>query len=655
MVDATKVSSIKIDTGYDGVKEYPFFTRESKNGQALPDARCAIVLGKNGSGKSTIARSMSLETRGTEFFDVDGKSLGRNCSNVHVFNEMYVIENFRIYDSSHLEPVILLGENATIINEIDVLKKEISEIEKNISQTARGAVNQVWSKYDFASWDGFLSHLCKMFVDACLENELDIGSSEESGYMHLGETLLEKAFRSSDIDDVYFNRWLSLEFSQGGNRSKYVDDSELILSEGDLVNLENEIEDIYNEICFAASKKVNGQGDSHERVAGDIRLFSLRRNYVKSIMRVLRVKDYSLYTDLSKSRVFIPGVDRMRQEKELRLSKSETLKNMEKRLERKRHEDSTALVVKNMNQWLRVIFGEDVLQIEADGEYGYRVKKRGREVLPNRLSLGEQNILALCYFFVDISDGERTLNIAHKNQIIILDDPLSSFDYDNKYGVIQILDYVSEIVAGNSSKAKIVIMTHDPAAALEISKSIIYRINGSVVKCCEIIESQGECIREVNFGNIDEYRNILKKMFDIAVRNGGDIELLSPNEVRRVWEAFLRFELGESKISGRSALDRVACFYDNQSAEYEFLKSFISYVYINQDSHSSDQMLFGNFELMPILGRHDFEKHIRQIILFMRLVAPHHIPSRLTDKLREIVDYRDSLEALYRVEVLGQS
>lgn len=459
MVDATKVSSIKIDTGYDGVKEYPFFTRESKNGQALPDARCAIVLGKNGSGKSTIARSMSLETRGTEFFDVDGKSLGRNCSNVHVFNEMYVIENFRIYDSSHLEPVILLGENATIINEIDVLKKEISEIEKNISQTARGAVNQVWSKYDFASWDGFLSHLCKMFVDACLENELDIGSSEESGYMHLGETLLEKAFRSSDIDDVYFNRWLSLEFSQGGNRSKYVDDSELILSEGDLVNLENEIEDIYNEICFAASKKVNGQGDSHERVAGDIRLFSLRRNYVKSIMRVLRVKDYSLYTDLSKSRVFIPGVDRMRQEKELRLSKSETLKNMEKRLERKRHEDSTALVVKNMNQWLRVIFGEDVLQIEADGEYGYRVKKRGREVLPNRLSLGEQNILALCYFFVDISDGERTLNIAHKNQIIILDDPLSSFDYDNKYGVIQILDYVSEIVAGNSSKAKIVIMT----------------------------------------------------------------------------------------------------------------------------------------------------------------------------------------------------
>ena len=52
MVDATKVSKIKIDTGYAGVKEYPVFSR--------PDgktAQCAIILGKNGSGKSTLAGS----------------------------------------------------------------------------------------------------------------------------------------------------------------------------------------------------------------------------------------------------------------------------------------------------------------------------------------------------------------------------------------------------------------------------------------------------------------------------------------------------------------------------------------------------------------------------------------------------------------------
>ena len=48
MVDATKVSSIKIDTGYAGVKEYPVFSRLDGR---LRNA--TIILGKNGSGKST--------------------------------------------------------------------------------------------------------------------------------------------------------------------------------------------------------------------------------------------------------------------------------------------------------------------------------------------------------------------------------------------------------------------------------------------------------------------------------------------------------------------------------------------------------------------------------------------------------------------------
>lgn len=67
MVDAVEVSSIKIDTGYAGWKEYPIFTRTGKNGP-LPDARCAIVLGKNGSGKSTIARALSDGGNRVEFF-----------------------------------------------------------------------------------------------------------------------------------------------------------------------------------------------------------------------------------------------------------------------------------------------------------------------------------------------------------------------------------------------------------------------------------------------------------------------------------------------------------------------------------------------------------------------------------------------------------
>lgn len=47
MVDATKVSKIKIDTGYAGVKEYPIFSRFDKAGEAINPAQCSIVLGSN--------------------------------------------------------------------------------------------------------------------------------------------------------------------------------------------------------------------------------------------------------------------------------------------------------------------------------------------------------------------------------------------------------------------------------------------------------------------------------------------------------------------------------------------------------------------------------------------------------------------------------
>jgi len=85
MVDATKVSSIKINTGYDGEREYSIFTRVNSKGENLEDAQCVIILGKNSSGKSTIARALDGGSN-VEFFNKDRNSLGGDCSNVYVFD-----------------------------------------------------------------------------------------------------------------------------------------------------------------------------------------------------------------------------------------------------------------------------------------------------------------------------------------------------------------------------------------------------------------------------------------------------------------------------------------------------------------------------------------------------------------------------------------
>ena len=645
MVDATKVSKIKIDTGYAGVREYSFFSKTSPKSQDVYDARCSVVYGRNGAGKSTITRALSINTNGTEFFDKDGNSLGGDCANVYVFNEAYVIKNFRIYDKDRLSPIILLGDYVQEVDDIDNLEDEISELEKEIFNLRENSFNCIINYSKFQEGQDLYMSMCKDFFWGLLENE--------TAYVMYGDDFdyeenVRNIVSDDSLDHLGFNRWVSYKFHKNNRDVKHVGYFE------NVGEAERMMAKTYNEIYFELIK-FSRLKDKSQGVNFLIRLRLLEDMYVRCVMYILYVKCRSLYD-------FIVGsfslsrhdVKRYRDVGVDYLSKKKLLAEKTKNLQDKKFDDSGKQIVKRINQWLRMIFGEDLMEIESSGSLGYALKSKYGYISPDMLSLGEQNILALCYFFVEISAGKKLINSAHENQLIILDDPISSFDYNNKYGIVQVLDYIAGLMSKDGSETKIIIMTHDQGMALELSNSIKHRVGGKVLKCCEIVNMQGDCIKEVSFDNLDQYRNILKKMFDVATQNGKDIDLLSPNEVRRVWEAFLRFELGESKISDRSALNRVSCFYGKQSLEYKFLEAFMSYVYINQDSHSSDQMLFENFDLIPILGRHEFEKHIRQIILFMRLVAPHHIPSRLASKLKDITTYRDALEGIYKTDVLGQ-
>lgn len=89
---------------------------------------------------------------------------------------------------------------------------------------------------------------------------------------------------------------------------------------------------------------------------------------------------------------------------------------------------------------------------------------------PNRLSLGEQNILSLCYFFASTLENKNISGFLQENQIIVLDDPVSSFDDSNKYGVTSLLGYLCQSILDKSSKTKLIIMTHDLSFAANMEK-----------------------------------------------------------------------------------------------------------------------------------------------------------------------------------------
>ena len=100
------------------------------------------------------------------------------------------------------------------------------------------------------------------------------------------------------------------------------------------------------------------------------------------------------------------------------------------------------VAVDDINASLRAIFAEDerlalTLSVTPEVEPHYVLRARGRAVQPNRLSIGERNIVALAYFFVSVRRqlDELAKSGSSRWLIIGVDDPVSSMDMDNRLGI----------------------------------------------------------------------------------------------------------------------------------------------------------------------------------------------------------------------------
>lgn len=614
MVDAREVSSIKIETEYAGEKEYSIFTRVNSRGQILEDAQCVIILGKNGSGKTTIARALDGGSN-VEFFNKDRNSLGEDCSNVYVFDEWFIGENFRMSDEEALK---LIYENREL--------QPLPEI--------------MYSMWRASLPDGVF--------DGILESTRNATKQLVAPMRQIANQIFENQINFNYPSKVFFD---GLRSVQGINYFKIKENQ---ISGGSGESHENFKERQVSELSHKKEESV-AEEESEESAVG-----SISEND----------HEESMADDISDQDEWEDARDKLSPKEQQRTKNqpaefSKITQQIGKRVSEQvlrgfqmpRIVNNPRKASDNINTFSSIVFGENAISVKYT-EDGYGIFKGNEKVVPSSLSTGEQNVLSLCYFFAQMMDGEEYGSIEKfltGNQIIILDDPLSSFDFDNKYGVIRLLDYIINLMSKNGSESKLIIMTHDPETAIELSKIAIGRLGGEKVKCCEISNNDGsELLKNVKFDGIDEYKNILDKMYGIAVGKE-DAEMPAPNEVRRVWEAFLRFELGVSSVSDRKAIEKIRDYYNKDSLEYEFLDSFMSYAFIHQDSHSASQMLFYNFSLFPVLSGEDFRKHIRQIICFIHIVSPLHIASRLSNDGTEAQKYREELENMYGQIVLKES
>lgn len=121
---------------------------------------------------------------------------------------------------------------------------------------------------------------------------------------------------------------------------------------------------------------------------------------------------------------------------------------------------NVGLAIENINNALDyVFFSHGRLSIELKNDK-YYLKSNGNDVKPKNVSLGERNIIALCYF-TQILANQDIEKLYQNEELVVIDDPISSFDFENKVGISSFLRYQTKNILVGNSKSKILFLTHD--------------------------------------------------------------------------------------------------------------------------------------------------------------------------------------------------
>lgn len=312
---------------------------------------------------------------------------------------------------------------------------------------------------------------------------------------------------------------------------------------------------------------------------------------------------------------------------------SERLKALEQK------KSNVGLAIESINNSLDyVFFSHGRLSIELKNDK-YYLKSSGKDVKPKNVSLGERNIIALCYFFTQILSNQDIGRLYQDEELVVIDDPISSFDFENKVGISSFLRYQThEIIKGNA-KSKILFLTHDLSTfsdlqkiADEIEKSFKKQKLGVSVKG-KAFKLQGRTLSNP-INSINEYRDLLHMIFNYAMGNTEGLDLAIGNSMRRALEAFSTFIYGTG-IAEVSFDPKVIKSLGNHSKHFENLmyrlvlhgeSHFETHVYAIQD----------HLSFYRFISEEEKQRTCKEVLCFMYCLNPDHIESHIPKAIREI-------------------
>lgn len=213
------------------------------------------------------------------------------------------------------------------------------------------------------------------------------------------------------------------------------------------------------------------------------------------------------------------------------------------------------------------------------------------------ISEGEKNLLSLLYFYFELYNDDSQNRFKNSIKLIVIDDPISSLDYANKFYVLEI---VKQIL--NERSPQIFVLTHSWDDFCQISYT--YKNNPNV-GLFEIYKDSAQnfqsAIRTCST-NISPYNKLFTELLELADKDDQasltDCDVYhTANSMRRIFEEFLNFKSPnllpqKSKQPAIEDIFKQATGNEMSRSRKQKLGSFLSF--INVLSHRpirSDEIL----------------------------------------------------------------
>ena len=543
-------------------------------------------------------------------------------------------------------PEYYLKDFSQFANELlakKIEKPELSDREKYLLSLVTNGQSE-----DLKSRANYLSKPGTVFCPYCLR---DLSPDYKNKLITSIEKVLSNEVKSHQsnlkkllIDEIVIDLTYFSELPSYKNCLDLINSINTIIRNNNIL-LNSKVNDPYTPVL----ERVNGISDLANKLDNSLKSLEFERNnYNKRAVQTLPIikeltainNEIAYYDviDLSKQHDKQEN-DKVKIKEQLDQAQADYEKKNNKLEKLNAQRKSIDIAIDVINKDLKYIFFDDNrLSIKQDGDF-YKLFSNGQPVLPKNVSVGERNILGLCYFFTKLMQGKSEKAAYNDECLLVIDDPISSYDMENRIGIISFLRYKLGQYLGRNEYTRAIVMTHDLLTMYDLQKvckDFSEQINvppgsSSKEKNEFLYQELQNCqLLEFNMGSRQEYTELINIIFDYARGNTDKYDLAIGNMMRQALEAFSTFEYKKG-IDTVSTDDKILDSSDMDEDKKLYFRNLMYRIVLNSGSHRKEQTEGLELNFFSLISKSEKVRTAQDILCFIYLLNRPHLLAHLGD------------------------